>query len=150
METQARLLILDDDETVGVLIETIGRLAGLATRRTTHHEAFYAVLDEWAPSHIVIDLTMPGMSGEEVLRGLAARRCTHRRQQRRRARTPGGCGGDGACRRAGAGRYAAEAVFADDVARFADPRLTGPQARSNPSIGDVITFLTPRSRRTAG
>ena len=73
-----RLLILDDDELVGILVETVGRLAGLSTQRTLHHDAFLAALaDRGAepPSHVVIDLTMPGMAGEEVLRELAAVGC---------------------------------------------------------------------------
>ena len=76
-----RLLILDDDELVGILLETIGRLAGMATQLTSHHEAFFAALADPAaepPSHVVIDLTMPGMAGEEVLRQLAAVACRSR------------------------------------------------------------------------
>jgi CheY-like chemotaxis protein len=72
------LLILDDDELVGILVETVGRLSGLDTRLTADHEAFFAALAAQAPSHVVIDLTMPGMVGEDVLRGLAERRCAAR------------------------------------------------------------------------
>jgi CheY-like chemotaxis protein len=70
-----RVLILDDDELVGVLLETVARLDGLATRLTSGHEDFFAALDTWAPTHLVIDLTMPGMTGEDVLRELALRQC---------------------------------------------------------------------------
>ena len=76
-----RLLILDDDELVGILVETVGRLAGMATQLTAHHGAFFAALADATaepPSHVVIDLTMPGMPGEEVLRQLAVLQCRAR------------------------------------------------------------------------
>jgi DNA-binding NtrC family response regulator len=72
------LLILDDDELVGILIETVGRLAGLPTRLTSDHETFFAELAAAPPSHVVLDLTMPGMPGEAVLQGLAERGCAAR------------------------------------------------------------------------
>jgi DNA-binding NarL/FixJ family response regulator len=72
------LLILDDDEMVGILIETIGGLSGMATRRVLDHEAFFAAFVAERPSHVVVDLTMPGMPGEDVLRELAALACMAR------------------------------------------------------------------------
>jgi DNA-binding NtrC family response regulator len=72
------LLILDDDELVGILIDTVGRLACLPSRLTSNHEAFFAALSAEPPSHIVIDLTMPGMTGEAVLQALAERGCAAR------------------------------------------------------------------------
>jgi CheY-like chemotaxis protein len=74
----SRLLILDDDELVGILFETVGGLAGLRTQRTTTHGDFFTALAAEAAEHIVIDLTMPGMAGEEVLRRLAALNCRAR------------------------------------------------------------------------
>jgi DNA-binding NtrC family response regulator len=74
----ARLLILDDDELVGILFETVGGLAGLRTRLTSTHAGFFAALAAEPAEHIVIDLTMPGMAGEEVLRRLAALQCRAR------------------------------------------------------------------------
>jgi CheY-like chemotaxis protein len=73
-----RLLVLDDDELVGVLVETIGRLAGLHTRLTADHAAFFLALQEFRPDLIFLDLTMPAMAGEDVLRGLAHLHCTAR------------------------------------------------------------------------
>jgi len=76
-----RLLILDDDELVGILVETVARLYGMQTQLTAHHDAFFAALADPAaepPSHVIIDLTMPGMAGEDVLRRLAAVACRAR------------------------------------------------------------------------
>ena len=61
--------------------QEIGRLAGMATQLTAHHGAFFAALADATaepPSHVVIDLTMPGMPGEEVLRQLAVLQCRAR------------------------------------------------------------------------
>ncbi len=77
-ESQGRLLVLDDDELVGVLVETIGRLAGLSTRLTADHATFFLALQDFRPDLIFLDLTMPAVAGEDVLRGLAHRRCTAR------------------------------------------------------------------------
>lgn len=73
-----RLLILDDDMLVGVLVETVAQLAGAATRLTREPGEFYAALTEWHPTHIVLDLTMPQTSGEQVLDALIQRGCRAR------------------------------------------------------------------------
>lgn len=73
-----RLLILDDDVLVGVLVETVAQLAGAATRLTREPDEFYAALDAWHPTHIVLDLTMPQTSGEQVLDALIQRGCRAR------------------------------------------------------------------------
>lgn len=73
-----RLLILDDDALVGLLVESVARLAGVATCLTRAADEFYGAVESWNPTHIVVDLTMPETSGEEVLAALAARGCTAR------------------------------------------------------------------------
>lgn len=73
-----RLLILDDDALVGLLVESVARLAGVATCLTRAADEFYGAVESWQPTHIVVDLTMPETSGEEVLAALAARGCTAR------------------------------------------------------------------------
>lgn len=73
-----RLLVLDDDAFVGVLVQNIAQLAGLDTQLTADPAAFFAVAQEWQPELLFVDLQMPTMTGEEVLRGLALRQCSGR------------------------------------------------------------------------
>lgn len=73
-----RLLVLDDDALIGLLIETAARTTGFVTRVTTQPTEFFTALEAWPPSHIVLDLTLPGSSGEEVLAELARRGCAAR------------------------------------------------------------------------
>lgn len=73
-----RLLILDDDAMVGMVVESVARLAGVATCVTREAGEFYAAVADWQPTHVVLDLTMPATSGEQVLAELAARGCRAR------------------------------------------------------------------------
>lgn len=73
-----RLLILDDDPLVGLLVDSVARLAGMASCLTRETDEFYDAVDSWQPTHIVLDLTMPGTSGEQVLQELAVRGCPAR------------------------------------------------------------------------
>ncbi len=75
---QGRLLVLDDDETVGMLLVLVAQRAGFEARLMTQPLAFLAALDDWAPTHVAVDLQMPEMSGLEVLRRLAALQCPAR------------------------------------------------------------------------
>jgi CheY-like chemotaxis protein len=71
-----RLLILDDEETVGKLLVFVAQGAGFEARHVDRADGFFAAVDEWAPTHLAIDLAMPEMSGVEVMRKLAASGCT--------------------------------------------------------------------------
>jgi DNA-binding response OmpR family regulator len=73
-----RLLVLDDDPLIGMLIEAVARTAGFDSRVTLQPAEFFAALKEWPPSHIVLDLTLPNCTGEEVLAALAREACTAR------------------------------------------------------------------------
>ena len=75
---QGRLLVLDDDETVGMLLVLVAQRAGFEARLITQPTAFLAALDAWAPTHVAVDLQMPELSGLEVLRRLAAAHCQAR------------------------------------------------------------------------
>jgi EAL domain-containing protein (putative c-di-GMP-specific phosphodiesterase class I)/ActR/RegA family two-component response regulator len=70
-----RLLILDDDANVGQTVGLMAESLGVDYRATTEPARFFELLDEWQPSHIVLDLVMPGMDGVEVMRQLAQRHC---------------------------------------------------------------------------
>lgn len=73
-----RLLVLDDDAMIGLLIEAAARPCGFTTRVVTQPDEFFGALQAWEPSHIVLDMTLPGTSGEEVVGELARRGCTAR------------------------------------------------------------------------
>lgn len=77
-EPPRRLLVLDDDDLVGMLVAAIGRSAGLHTRLTTDHASFFLELQDFQPDFILLDLTMPSMPGEDVILLLAQQRCNAR------------------------------------------------------------------------
>jgi EAL domain-containing protein (putative c-di-GMP-specific phosphodiesterase class I) len=75
---ECRLLILDDDPDVGRTIERIALAAGAEARWTSTTPEFFDALAMWSPTHIALDLVMPGMDGVEVLGNLARRDCRAR------------------------------------------------------------------------
>ena len=73
---QGRLLVLDDDETVGMLLVFVAQRAGFEARLCERPQVFFETLAAWLPTHVAVDLRMPEMSGLEVLRRLADLHCT--------------------------------------------------------------------------
>jgi EAL domain-containing protein (putative c-di-GMP-specific phosphodiesterase class I)/FixJ family two-component response regulator len=74
VENESRVLILDDDETVGVTIGVIVEASGYEARVTATFPAFLEALASWRPAFVMLDLNMPDVDGIEVLRQLAERR----------------------------------------------------------------------------
>lgn len=74
----ARLLVLDDDETVGQLLVFVAQSTGLEARLCTAAPAFFEAVAAWRPTHLAIDLSLARMHGLDVLRELAARGCDSR------------------------------------------------------------------------
>jgi CheY-like chemotaxis protein len=70
-----RLLVLDDDATVGTVLVFVAQSVGFEARLCEQAPAFFEALTEWLPTHLAIDLSMPGMGGVEVMRRLAAKGC---------------------------------------------------------------------------
>lgn len=70
-----RLLILDDDEFIGILLENIARLAGFETQVTSDSETFCRTAIDWKPDFIIMDLTLPFITGEQLLQMLADKNC---------------------------------------------------------------------------
>lgn len=70
-----RLLILDDDPSIGLTLQLIAEASGASARLAASPDDFFAALTDWAPTHLCIDLNMPQMSGAEVLQALAGRGC---------------------------------------------------------------------------
>ncbi|HEX7031138.1 MAG TPA: EAL domain-containing response regulator [Gammaproteobacteria bacterium] len=74
----SRILILDDDAAVGETIRYIAEAAGMEARSFFRPDAFFQAIDDWKPTHIVLDLVMPEMDGVEIMRHLAERKCDAR------------------------------------------------------------------------
>ena len=70
-----RLLILDDERAVAQTVAFAAERHGFAVQMSESAEAFFGDVASFRPSHIIIDLLMPGMDGVEVLRNLAAGEC---------------------------------------------------------------------------
>ena len=69
-----RLLIVDDEPSIGQLIATVARGSNYEALATCDAHRFLERVGDWHPSHLVIDLQMPGLDGIELLRSLAQRR----------------------------------------------------------------------------
>lgn len=66
-----RLLILDDDAAVGQILALMGQSCGFATHWCETPSEFLQSLAEWQPTHLAIDLSLPGTTGVAVLGELA-------------------------------------------------------------------------------
>ncbi|WP_258808036.1 EAL domain-containing protein [Pseudidiomarina sp. CB1] len=73
--TLGRLLVLDDDQQVGMTIREMAQAAGYQAKACTQAETFFSEVSSFAPTHIVLDLAMPGLDGVEVMRQLASQQC---------------------------------------------------------------------------
>jgi DNA-binding response OmpR family regulator len=69
-----RLLMIDDDPTMGEFVRDVAEPLGYDVETHTTADAFKAAVAGSAPDVIVLDLTMPGSDGFELLRYLAKRR----------------------------------------------------------------------------
>lgn len=70
-----RLLILDDDPAIGATITMMAAASQVDCRFTSAADDFFRQVETWRPTHIAIDLVMPGQDGIQVLQQLAERGC---------------------------------------------------------------------------
>ncbi|MGA8277618.1 MAG: EAL domain-containing response regulator [Rhodanobacteraceae bacterium] len=70
-----RLLILDDEPAVAQTVAFAAKRHGFAVCLSHSAKGFFDDIVRFSPSHIIIDLLMPGMDGVEVLRSLASMDC---------------------------------------------------------------------------
>lgn len=75
---RGRLLILDDDPAVGQILAMSAQACGFEARLCEAVHEFLAALGDWAPTHLAVDLTLPGTTGVEVLRRVADAGCRAR------------------------------------------------------------------------
>lgn len=71
-DVKGHVLVLDDDDMVAATIGMVAESAGYRTTVTVSYDDFWSHLEAGAPSHVTLDLSMPGTDGIEVLRRLAA------------------------------------------------------------------------------
>jgi len=66
-----RLLTIDDDPAICRTIDLVARTAGFEACSTDDTAEFFRLVRLWRPTHLVLDLVMPGLDGLDVLYRLA-------------------------------------------------------------------------------
>ncbi|HYE44456.1 MAG TPA: response regulator transcription factor [Caulobacter sp.] len=66
-KARARVLIVEDDEAVSMLLETRLGLAGYSTCRTGAGWAGLQAMQEFQPDGVILDINLPGLDGFGVL-----------------------------------------------------------------------------------
>lgn len=75
---QGRLLVLDDDVTVGQILVMGAQGVGFEARWCEEVPRFIETIGTWDPTHIAVDLRMPGVQPEEIMQCLADAQCQAR------------------------------------------------------------------------
>jgi two-component system response regulator AtoC len=73
MPPMARVLVVDDEENLRLVLRTFLRKQGYEVETAASAEAALAVVDAFAPDFVLTDVRMPGMSGIELTAALRAR-----------------------------------------------------------------------------
>ena len=74
--TGHRLLIIDDEPSIGAVIARVATSVGYQTLVVENADEFLLKVRTWAPTHIVMDLQMPVVDGLQLLSQLASDHCT--------------------------------------------------------------------------
>jgi EAL domain-containing protein (putative c-di-GMP-specific phosphodiesterase class I)/ActR/RegA family two-component response regulator len=70
-----RLLVVDDEPSIGRLVKRVAESVGFEVVATEDPVVFAKTARQWHPSVIMLDLSIPGTDGIQLLRGLAADKC---------------------------------------------------------------------------
>lgn len=73
--TTKTLLVLDDDAATTETIITEAQALGFEVRAFAEPQLFLSAFQTWAPTHLAIDLMIPGMDGIQLMQDLAGLRC---------------------------------------------------------------------------
>jgi EAL domain-containing protein (putative c-di-GMP-specific phosphodiesterase class I)/CheY-like chemotaxis protein len=68
----SRLLIIDDNADLAAFVAKVARSCDYEVSVTSHAQEFCDLHQSWQPSHVLMDLEMPGTDGVELLRYLAS------------------------------------------------------------------------------
>ncbi|MGF1611940.1 MAG: response regulator [Kiloniellales bacterium] len=71
--TTKRLLVVDDEADFGAYVKKVAEGLGYQVLVTTSGRAFMAAFEDFAPSHVMLDVVMPEMDGIELVQWLAKR-----------------------------------------------------------------------------
>lgn len=74
-DTPARLLVLDDDPIVSNIIAMLAQDIGMQAQTVDCADELFAAMVSWAPTHVSVDLKMPGLDGVETLARMARLDC---------------------------------------------------------------------------
>src|SRR5665213_868982 len=66
MDKQKRILIVDDDDQIARMYTTLLEIKGFSTKRVNNGEDALAVVLEFKPDLILLDIMMPKISGFDV------------------------------------------------------------------------------------
>ena len=75
MKTRNRVLIFDDDAEVGHCIALLAEHFDVDAVSVCLAAEFFNAVEQWRPTHIILDLIMPEIDGMEVLQSLADTGC---------------------------------------------------------------------------
>jgi two-component system response regulator (stage 0 sporulation protein F) len=67
-----KVLVVEDDDAIRTMLVTVLDLADYDVRGVIDAEEALAILEDWRPDVIILDLFMPGMGGREFLRRRSA------------------------------------------------------------------------------
>jgi DNA-binding response OmpR family regulator len=70
-----RLLILDDDATVGQILVIGAAAADFEARLCVQAEQFFEMLESWTPTHVALDLSLPDIAPDQLMRRLCESGC---------------------------------------------------------------------------
>ncbi|MBR9976274.1 MAG: response regulator, partial [Bacteroidetes bacterium] len=70
MSDAGDLLIVDDEEMMGVVLSGVFEDAGFTVRAATNGEDAIGMIGQRLPDVLLLDIIMPGLSGMDVLRRL--------------------------------------------------------------------------------
>ena len=71
-----RLLVVDDEAAIGRIVKRVAESVGFEVIATEDPAVFARTARQWHPTVVFLDLNIPGTDGIQLLRGLAADKCS--------------------------------------------------------------------------